>query len=260
MLLKTTLCKTANYNSMKISITILSLLFISNLFGQTINISPSWHEVEKGNYQLQSLNKVAETKKIIDPQLSIDSLNDNTAYLIPTDKGVLLFKTNTPTTKSDIAGKLTSNSLIELLEVDYRKTYENPDTSWKYSHEVWYKLRINNQVYYTDYKVHSITYNKALIKFNQVISITSQDTGYDNYYDKGYPEHFHLLVFDRKEDELTLIFDSQELKLKCNCEFWETEMETLNWKVLEHGSLSIILNGHEQMYEAIWDSEKLIEK
>jgi len=245
---------------MRIYLTILFTIIISSLFGQNIKQSPNWFELVKGKYQLKSLSQEFETTNAIDPQITINSITKNAAYIVPLEGGILFFSTNSPISKSDVAGRLSSSSLIELLEIDYRRTFQNPDTTWKFSHEVWYKLRVNNQVYYTDYKIHSLSINKPLTKLNQVISIASQDTGYDNYYDNGYPEYFHILAFDQNADGLTLKFDSQELDLECNCEFWEPESETYHWKELESGALYIKLSGLEQSYSATWNGKQLIEK
>lgn len=245
---------------MRIYISIILTTLISNLFGQDIKQSPNWFDIVEGRYELKSLSHEFQVIKEVEPQLSIDSLNKNTAYLIPEDDGILLFSTNSPTSKNDIAGSLIKNSLIELLEINYQRTFQNTDSTRRFSHEVWYKFRINNQVYYTDYKIHTLSIDMPLTKLSQIISIASQDTGYDNYYDKGYPEYFHILVFDKNEGGLSLKFDSKELDLECNCEFWEPELESYHWKELENGSLFIKLSGLEQTYSAIWNGEKLIEK
>ncbi|MEQ9303667.1 MAG: hypothetical protein RJQ14_07080, partial [Marinoscillum sp.] len=221
---------------------------------------PNWFEAIEGSYDLKSLSNNFKTGTEIEPQLKIKSMTQNTAYLVTPEDGLTLFKSSNPTSTTDVAGQLISNSLIELLEIDYRKAFQNPDTTWKFTHEVWYKFRINDNILYTDFKIHNLTVNRPLTKLDQVVAVASQDTGYDNYYDVGYPEYFHILVFNTNTDGLTLIYDSQELDLECNCEFWEPESETYYWKELENGSIYIKLTGLEDAYEATWNGKALIEK
>ncbi|MEO9476797.1 MAG: hypothetical protein ABJG41_14740 [Cyclobacteriaceae bacterium] len=245
---------------MRTLISFLLILTVSTSFGQTIKQSPNWFEIIEGAYKLRSLSNDFITPNEIEPQLQLKAISKNTAYLVTPGTGLTLFKSNNPTSKTDVAGQLRSNSLIELLEIDYRKTFQDPDTTWKVTHEVWYKFKINGRVLYTDFKIHNLTIKKRLTKLNQVIAIASQDTGYDNYYDVGYPEYFHFLAFNNTNVGLTLEFDSKELDLECNCEFWEPESETYYWKELENGSLFIKLTGIEDTYEATWNGKKLVEK
>lgn len=242
-----------------LSIILLSAITLES-FGQRIVQSDTWFDLNKGQYQLRSLNsEFRNNSQIIQPQTKIKSLGNRTNYLIPDNRGVVLFKNNNPKSIEDVAGVLKENSLIEVNEIEYRKTFQNPDTTWKFTHEVWYSILINNELYYTDFKIHNLTFSRILESLKQTIVIASQDTGYDNYYDNGYPENFHILAFEQTSNGMNSIYDSEQLEFHCNCEFWVPEFETYEWKELEDGSLFIKLFGLEQTFSATWNGNMLIE-
>ncbi|MBV6645896.1 MAG: hypothetical protein KI790_10625 [Cyclobacteriaceae bacterium] len=239
---------------------ILLTFIISNAWGQSIKQSPNWFDLIEGTYELKSTSKEFRTSGEIKPQLNIPAITKRTYFIVPPKEGITLFDTNSALSEENVVGKLSTSSLIELLEIDYRNTFQNPDTTWKFTHEVWYKFRINNQTFYADYRIHDLKITRQLEKLDQVISVAAQDTGYDNYYDNGYPEHFHILAFNRTQNGLTLKFDSKELDLECNCEFWEPESETYYWKELENGSLFMKPAGLKQTFEATWNGLELIQE
>ncbi len=245
---------------MKLLIAMFLTILISNAFCQRITQSPTWFKLVKGEYKLKSLSSEFQVAQEITPQLIIEDITENTAYIVPGTVGILLFNTKAPNSISDVAGRLTKNSLVKVLEIDYRNSFQHPDTTWKFTHEVWYTLLVNDQIYYTDFKIHNILTTRHLKKLDQVIALTAQHTGYDNYYDNGYPEYFHFLAFEKEANKLVLKFESQELDLECNCEFWEPNSETHAWSILENGSLVVKLNGFEDSYSGLWDGKVLIEK
>ncbi|WP_416864619.1 MAG: hypothetical protein ACMVP2_18805 [Imperialibacter sp.] len=229
----------------------------SSLYGQNILRSPTYFEMVPGAYELQSTSPRFSTTAKIDAQLEIERIQGNTGYIVPPKNGVTLFKNSSPKSSIDVAGRLYSNSIIELFEIEYRTTYQNPDTTWKFSHEVWYKIFINGQVYFTDFRVHELEMARQLPKFSQDVALAFQDTGYDYFYDNGYPEHFHFLAFKKTAGGLVLEFDSQELDFKCDCEFWELDTDTYEWKILDNGSLFIKLDGYKDSFVGTWDGRSL---
>lgn len=244
-------------NSMTARIVVILALAVSNLSGQSIKQSPTYFDLVPGKYELQSTAKKFNAGTKIEGQSQVDSIHGNTGYLVPPKTGIALFTNSSPESSKDVAGRLYSNSIIELLQIEYRATYQDPDTAWRYTHEVWYKILINGIQYFTDFKVHDLELARRLPKFDQDVALAFQDTGYDNFYDNGYPEHFHLLVFRRTSGRLVLRFDSQELAFKCNCEFWEIDSDTYEWKILDNGSLFIKLDGYKDAFVGTWDGSTL---
>lgn len=244
---------------MRICLAVIFILGVLVVNSQNIRQSSNWFKFISDTYELSSLNPDFQSKNLIEPQTEISSIKKNTAFYVPSEQGIVLFKNDNPATLDDVDGTLKSNSIIELQEIEYRRTFQNPDTTWKFTHEVWYKFLINGNIYYSDYKIHDISRMWTLDERNQIVVVANQRTGYDNFYDNGYPEKFHLLVFERQTSSLELIYDSQEIDLICNCEFWEPEAETYDWKE-QKGQLFIKLNGLEETFTAIWNGEELVER
>ncbi|MEQ9423250.1 MAG: hypothetical protein RJQ09_02445 [Cyclobacteriaceae bacterium] len=233
-------------------------LFSGQIFGQTATQSADWFEIKKGQYLHRSTDStlLSVAENFIEPQLATEDLGDRLRYL-SVSNNIALFNKDNPGSEKDISGVLDRSSIINLIHTDYKQTFQNPDTSWRYSWEVWHKLEINGKEYYTDLRIQHILTTYDLPHFNQVVVLTAEDTGYDNFYDLGYPEHFNFLVFEKDGTEKRLKYQSGELDFICNCEFWEEESEVSGWQIIEDGVLRIVLIGLENKYSAIWDGELL---
>ena len=169
----------------------------------------------KGVYTPLSYDDSYTVTKVIAPQNMVPERFHS--LLLVKKKPIILFKTSRPEGKDDVAGILKENSLAELIEQRYRNHYLDPEREFFFTHEVWKKIKINGQIYFTDIKLHEAESQLLeLPQFEQRFLLLADHTGYDGNYDIGYPEYFRALFFDKQGQ---LIHLSEELPVHCNCEF-----------------------------------------
>ena len=88
----------------------------------------------------------------------------NIGFLKVTNKPIGLFQNINDNGEQKAIGLLKESSIIQVDSVFYREIFH--DTSkkgWFTTFNVWYALTINNQKYYTDYKVHDfIAYHETI--------------------------------------------------------------------------------------------------
>lgn len=175
------------------------------------------HSLHSGSYKVQSLMGAKWKGRKIDPMLNYPG-TENTQYVVIKDSPILLFKNSNPKANNDVAGKLWKSSFVELISIEYRKRYKSKTKNGAISHEVWKKVKINGEVFYTDYKLHDrIIARGDFGSKNQILLLIAQNDGYDGAYDLGYPEYFHFIAVDNTKG---IIYDSGTIKdYSCNCEF-----------------------------------------
>ena len=196
-------------------ITLLMLLTIV-LTAQEKIYDEAFKKAQSGKYSLKSTDSTLLSGSEILPQNTLPE-KGKAIFLEAKGKQAILFKNSSPKSKADVAGWLNQNTLAELLEVNYKKKYRDPDQKFYFTHEVWQKVKINGSVYYIDIKPHDALFMEATMEqFDQRMLIMGQYTGYDGAYDLGYPEHFRVLVLNKDNK---VVFTSDELPVECNCEF-----------------------------------------
>ena len=204
------------------------------------------------------------------PQLSYDTLNRRTLeYIYLLDSTIILFKNSKPIDDNDVAGVLSASSLVEVLGKEYRTIFREPEEEWGLSFEVWMKVRINDKIYYTDYKTHDcLCHSKYLDNLNQTLIVFAQSTGWGYYYDTGYPEYFHVLIANSSK---SMIYQSGVLNFFNGDEFWVAELGWLDTNKLPDGNWEFVFDGYVNKEDGtigdkyiefyyVWNGETLEER
>ena len=147
------------------------ILFISMMtmaiapFCQEKIVSPNYYQtINDGIYKTQSLNKIYLKGDTIKAQKNIPSFNKNVGQLLINKQPIILFKNAEPSSENDVSGILYESSIILVEEVQYRGIYKDPNVNWKVTFDVWYKIKINEYTYYTDYQIHDfIAFKKIFL-------------------------------------------------------------------------------------------------
>ncbi|WP_108809097.1 hypothetical protein [Aquimarina spinulae] len=83
--------------------------------------------------------------------------------------------------------------------------------------------------------------------------LVSQNTGYDEFYDNGYPEYFFVIILDTKNQ---IVFISKLLDFNYGDEFWESEFNVkISYK--ENGNFKFTIIGLDEKYTGIWNGQEL---
>lgn len=238
----------------KTTLTILTLIFHISAFGQVIVRQDNYSNFKFGVYQTKSIDSeiIGFKPLVIEPQTKfIDG--EQTAFLKIENKAIALFDKINDSGASKPVGVLTKTSVIQVDTIFYREIYKDTTKEWFLTFNVWYAITINGQQYYTDYKVHDfIGYKKKLDKYNQKLLLVSQNTGYDEFYDNGYPNYFFVAILNNKNE---LIFDSKILDFDYGDEYWEPEFVTTQ---MTDKGFEFIINGLNNNFKAIWSGKDLI--
>ena len=177
---------------------------------------------------------------------------ENTAFLKVQNQSIALFDQIDDLGTHKPIGLLQKTSIIQVDTIFYREIYRDTTKSWFLTFNVWYAITINGKEYYTDYKIHDfIGFKNVLDKYNQELLIVSQSTGYDDYYDMGYPNYFFVAVIN---SDKKLIYESKILDFDYGEEFWEPEF--VDTRYIEEG-FEFTINGFESEYKAVWTGTKL---
>jgi hypothetical protein len=235
----------------------LTLIIQLPLIGQEIVRQESYYDFKVGIYETKSLDKnLLEFKPtIIEPQKEYKK-EENTAFLKVEGRVIALFDKMNDSGKSKSIGVLTATSVIEVDTIFYKEVYKDTTKEWSLTFNVWYAITLNGKKYYTDYKIHDyVAFQKELITYNQKFLLVSQSTGYDGYYDIGYPNYFFVVVLDDKNQ---ILFESDVLDFDYGDEFWDAElMSSVSTEMTEKG-LEFNLYGIEDKFEGVWTGKKLI--
>lgn len=229
---------------------------------QEFVVAPFNFRVENGYYTVQSTNaeRLAMTKQEIVPQAFAPRPDPNLFLLFPKPGGILLFKSKNLKDPANVAGKLTDPSLAVVDTVFHNQVYlQKNGNDQHYSFDLCYSLRIDGQRYYTDFRPHDFTaFRYPLVYHKQLFVLASQDTGYEVYADKGYPEHFHIVVFDMQNGGIRLRFASNELPFRYGYEFLDASDNAIKSDFhAAHQTFRIEIKGLNDTYRGVWDGRKL---
>ncbi len=194
---------------MKLIFLIALILTSSITYGQVnVNADGYHNKFKNGCYINQSTDSALlhTVKYIITPQITIPLLNDKTALVFPPDQGLLLFLNRS--NKSKIA-KLVKPTLVQIDTVFYNQIYKN-DSGSEFTFDVWYAIKINGATFYIDYQPQDfLAFQHKLNDHKQLLTIYGQNTGYDNYFDNGYPNNFYVVVFSTSGENINYLLQRQ---------------------------------------------------
>lgn len=218
--------------------------------GQISIESENYYLIKEGVYKSLSTDSILlnQKHKVITPQNKIKEGDSVSLFIHPQNHiGVLLFD---DTSRKNISGILVEPSIVEIDTIFYREIYQDPYKDWYLTFNVWYAIRINGQKYYTDFQIHDGHLYSHYFGKNRFILI-AQSSGYDDYYDRGYPELFFGAIINEKGEILNVsnifsftygdeYFDAIQINVnKVSNEKYLFELEGLDEK------LQIIIEGTE---------------
>lgn len=245
---------------------ITSILIVCNsgngALAQEFVVAPFNFNIQNGSYTLASTNAkaLAEVKTEIPPQTFMQKPDPNFSFIFPGKEGILLFNSKNLKDLTNVAGKLTSPSMAIVDTIFHNQVYrQKVDGVEKYSFDMCYALLIDGKRYYTDFRPHDLAaFRYPLVYHKQIFILASQDTGYDMYADKGYPEHFHIAVFDLQNGGIKTRFVSEELPFHYGYEFLDESDEAIKseYKAADQ-SFRIEIKGLNETYKGVWDGKEL---
>ncbi len=101
--------------------------------------------------------------------------------------------------------KLNTASFLTVDTVFYEERWQD-DSSLTF--KVWKSIKINKKRFYTLARIHeTLAFISNHRRYNQLVILTANG-GYDNYYDRGYPESFALASIQKKTLEFSHVFES----------------------------------------------------
>ena len=237
-------------------LTILILIFQVSVFGQETVQQDGYYDLKIGIYQTKSLDKelIGSNPTVIEPQTKFQS-KANSAFLKVQDNAIALFDRINDKGTTKPLGVLTQTSVIQVDTVFYREIYRDTSKEWMLTFNVWYAITLNGEQYYTDYKIHDfIGLQEELAKYNQQFLLVAQSTGYDDYYDRGYPNHFFAVILN---DNFDMSYNSEIFNFDYGEEFWDVElMRSVETEMTEKG-FEFKLYGIEDNFEGIWTGSEL---
>lgn len=241
-----------------IILTMLTMTF-SIAIGQVNMVANGYHhKFNIGRYFNQSSDSsgLYATSNIIAPQRTISVLDNKTALLFPPKHGLLLFSA---LKNRSNASKLLEPTLVQIDTVFYNQIYRNHDSTL-FSFDVWYAIKINDEVYYIDDKPHRfLAFQYKLPYHKQLFSIYGQLMGYDNYYDNGYPNNFHVVVFSIKSNTITMLYASDQLPFDYGDEFWDITQSMKYEYIAEKNELRVEMYGIPN-YNSKWTGKEWIQE
>ncbi|WP_342087329.1 hypothetical protein [Dyadobacter sp. OTU695] len=242
----------------------ISILITSRAYeglAQEFVVAPFNFNIQNGSYTPASTNAkaLAEVKTEIPPQTFMQKPDPNLSLLYPQPGGILLFKSKNLKDLTNVAGKLSGPSMAVVDTIFYNQVYVQKSANGEdYSFDMVYSLLIDGKRYYTDFRPHTVDYRYPLVYHKQLFMIASQDMGYDMYADKGYPEHFHIAVFDLQNGGIKTRFVREELPFHYGYEFLDESDEAIKseYKAADQ-SFRIEIKGLNETYKGVWDGKEL---
>jgi hypothetical protein len=229
---------------------------------QQFVVAPFNFNIQNGAYTPASTNAkaLAEVKTEIPPQTFMQNPDPNLSFIFPNAEGILLFKSKNMKDLGNVAGKLTTPSMTIVDTIFHNQVYrQKVDGVEKYSFDMCYALLIDGRRYYTDFRPHYFTaFRYPLVYQKQLFMLASQDMGYDVYADKGYPEHFHIAVFDMQNGGIKTRFVSEELPFHYGNEFLDDSDHAIKSEYkAEDQSFFIEIKGLNETYKGVWNGKEL---
>lgn len=228
---------------------------------QQFVVAPFNFNIQNGSYTPASTNAkvLAGVKMEIPAQTFMQKPDPDLALIYPQPGGILLFKSMKKTDPADIAGKLVNPSLAIVDTIFHNQVYsQRIDGQESFTFDLWYSVVIDGKRYYTDFRPHTLDYRYPLVYHNQLFMLASQETGYEMYADKGYPEHFHIAVFDMQNGGIQTRFVSEELPFHYGNEFLDESDNVIKSQYNEKNhTFSIEIEGLNETYKGVWDGSEL---
>ncbi|MCF0074444.1 hypothetical protein LZD49_28425 [Dyadobacter sp. CY261] len=229
---------------------------------QAFVVAPFNFSIQNGAYTLASTNEKAltEVKTEILPQTFMQKPDPNLFLLYAQPSGILLFKSRNLKDSANVAGKLTSPSMVVVDTIFHNQVYVQKSANGEdYSFDICYSLLIDGKRYYTDFRPHDFAaFRYPLVHHKQLFMLASQDTGHDMYADKGYPEHFHIAVFDMQNGGIKTRFVSEELPFRYGNEFLDDSDNVIKSEYkAEDQTFRIEIKGLSETYKGVWDGKDL---
>lgn len=240
----------------------LVLLCAGPALAQEFVVAPFNFNVQNGSYTPASTNAqaLAATTREIAPQTFLQKPDPNMSLLFPQPGGVLLFRSKNLKDPANVAGKLIAPSLAIVDTIFHNQVYhQKSGGADKYSFDMCYSLRIDGQRYYTDFRPHTfIDFRYPMVYHKQLFMIAAQDMGYEVYADKGYPEHFHIAIFDMHNGGIEMHFVSEELPFHFGLEFLDQSDNIIQSEYkAEDQSFYIEIKGLNETYKGVWNGKEL---
>ncbi len=240
----------------------LVLLCAGPALAQEFVVAPFNFNVQNGSYTPAGTNAqtLAATTREIAPQTFLQKPDPNMSLLFPQPGGILLFKSKNLKDPANVAGKLVAPSLATVDTIFHNQVYHQKSGGTnKYSFDMCYALRIDGQRYYTDFRPHTfIDFRYPLVYHKQLFTIAAQDMGYEVYADKGYPEHFHIAIFDMQNGGIQMHFASEELPFQFGLEFLDESDKVIQSEYrAENQSFYIEIKGLNETYKGVWNGKEL---
>ena len=239
----------------KMIITILALTVHLSSFGQEIIRQDGYYQINQGVYETKSLDKelISLESISVEPQTKF-LREEGVAFIKVNGTGVALFDNINDSGTEKSSYVLTKTSVVKVDTIFYNEIFKDPAKEWALTFNVWYAITINGRSYYTDYKIHDfLAFELEYPKYNQEFLLVSQSTGYDDFYDIGYPNYFFIVILDEKNE---MIFESEILDFDYGDEFWDEISMSSATKLTERG-LEFSIIGLEEEYKGIWNGKKL---
>lgn len=234
-----------------------ALILGYNAYSQVELYAPDYgKDIATGGYKSKSLDFIVKKDTVvIGPQLTLESLTGAIGYMA-IGQGIWLFKNSHPEGKKDVAGRLTTNSLLTILEIEYRQIYNDSRLKVPISFEVWYKVLLNGEVYYMDVKPSRLVFQQDYDAKGQIFTLFNIQSGYDYQYYGGYPTNFEVLVFDKNAKGLSLTYQNFLSNFRNWDEFWEPR-NGLKTSITVDG-LEFELIADPDIYKATWNGKDLV--
>lgn len=229
---------------------------------QEFVVAPFNFNIQNGFYMPASTNAkaLAEVKTEIPPQTFMQKPDPHFSFIFPGKEGILLFKSKNLKDLANVVGKLTSPSMAVVDTIFYNQVYVQKSANGEdYSFDMVYSLLIDGKRYYTDFRPHNFVYFRyPLVYHKQLLMVAAQEMGYEMYADKGYPEHFHIAVFDMQNGGIKTRFVSEELPFHYGYEFLDESDNVITSKYeAADQSFRIEIKGLNETYKGIWDGKEL---
>ncbi|WP_291041289.1 hypothetical protein [Dyadobacter sp. 50-39] len=228
---------------------------------QKFVVAPFNFNIQNGSYTPASTDAkaLAAVKTEIPAQTFMDKPDPDLSLIYPRPGGILLFKSMKKTDEAHIAGKLVNPSLAIVDTIFHNQVYnQKVNGQDNFTFDLWYSVVIDGKHYYTDFRPHTFDYRYPLVYHKQLFMVASQDRGYDMYADKGYPEYFHIAVFDMQNGGIKTRFVSEELPFQYGNEFLDESDNVIKSQYNEKDhTFRIEIEGLNETYKGIWDGKVL---
>ncbi|WP_229212746.1 hypothetical protein [Dyadobacter soli] len=229
---------------------------------QKFVVAPFNFNIQSGSYTPAStdVKALAEVKTEIPAQTFAAKPDPDLSLIYPQPGGILLFKSMKRANPANVAGKLVAPSLAIVDTIFHNQVYnQQVNGQDSFTFDLWYSVLIDGKRYYTDFRPHNLeAFRYPLVFHKQLFMLACQVTGYEVYADKGYPEHFHIAVFDMQNGGIKTRFISEELPFHYGNEFLDESDNVIKSQYNEKDhTFRIEIEGLNETYKGVWDGKVL---